>query len=59
MVRKSLNAKSGVKVNTKLGEKKYNISDDKLPYESPTRIKNCLNCNKPMKECKGTCYGRY
>ena len=58
MVRKSLRVMSGVKVKTNLGEKKSNGNKDKLPYESPTKIKNCLNCDKPAEECKGNCYGR-
>lgn len=58
MVKKALRATSGVKVKTNLGESKSNGQKDRLPYESPTKIKNCLNCEKPMEECKGNCYGR-
>ena len=58
MVRKSLNAKSGIKVKTNLGECKSNGQKDRLPKESPTKIKNCLNCDKPVEKCKGNCYGR-
>lgn len=58
MVKKALRATSGIKVNTNLGESKSNGQKDRLPYESPTRINNCLNCNKPVEECKGNCYGR-
>jgi hypothetical protein len=58
MVKKALRATSGVKVKTNLGEKKANPNQDRLPYESPRKIKNCLNCTKPVEECKGNCYGR-
>ena len=58
MIRKSLNVKSGVKVKTNLGETKINGQKEKFPNESPTKIKNCLNCKKPVEECKGNCYGR-
>ena len=58
MIRKSYKTTSGVKAKTNLNERAYNTHDGKLPYESPTRIKNCLNCKKPAKECKGNCYGR-
>ena len=52
MIRKS------VKVKTNLGETKINGQKEKFPNESPTKIKNCLNCKKPVEECKGNCYGR-
>lgn len=58
MIRKAYNTKCGVKVNTNLGESKAKGQKDRLPYESPTRINNCLNCDKPVEECKGNCYGR-
>lgn len=58
MIKKSIRAIRGVKVKTNLGECKSNGQKDRLPYESPTKIENCLNCKKPVEECKGNCYGR-
>lgn len=58
MISKSLRVVNGVKVKTNLGEHRSNNKNDKLPYESPTKIQNCLNCTKPVEECKGNCYGR-
>lgn len=58
MVRKSFRVISGVKVKTNLGERKSKGNEVKFPHESPTKIKNCLNCEKPIEECKGNCYGR-
>ena len=58
MVRKSLRVYNGVKVNTNVGESKSNGQKERLPKESPSKIKKCLNCTKPAKECKGNCFGR-
>ena len=58
MVKKALRATSGIKVKTNFGETKSNGQKDRLPYESPAKINNCLNCEKPVEECKGNCYGR-
>ncbi len=58
MVRKSLNAMKGVKVTTVFHENK---SKRKIRYgtsESAEQINNCLNCTKPVSECKGDCYGK-
>ena len=58
MIKKSLRMTSGVKVKTNLGECKVNGQKDRIPNESPTKINNCLICDKPVEECKGNCYGR-
>lgn len=58
MVRKSLNAVKGIKVNTVFHGKKYNSQKHYGTAESEERIMNCLNCTKPAKDCKGDCYGK-
>lgn len=58
MIRKSLITVSSIKVKTNLGESKAICNKDKLPKEDPQKINNCLNCKKPIEECKGNCYGR-
>lgn len=58
MIRKSLRVASGVKVKTNLGECKVNGQKDRIPNESQIKIEKCLNCTKPVEECKGNCYGR-
>lgn len=58
MISKTFKILSGIKVKTNLGERKANGQKDRLPHESPIKIKSCLNCDKPVEECKGNCYGR-
>lgn len=58
MVRKSLNVMKGVKVKTIFCETKSVPHKHHASAESQERIDNCLNCKKPAKECRGTCYGR-
>ena len=58
MVRKALNAKSGIKVKTVFYERKHKPYKPNGTGESQERIEKCLNCKKPARECKGDCYGR-
>lgn len=56
MVRKSLNALKGVKAKTVFNERKCNPHKHHSNYETKKQIDICLNCTKPVKECKGNCY---
>lgn len=58
MVRKSLNALSGIKCTTVLYERQHNPHKQHYTTESKERIDKCLNCTKPAIECKGNCYGK-
>ena len=56
-MRKSLNAKRGVKVNTVLGETKAKPKRNRTT-DTPEEREKCFNCEKPMAKCKGNCWGR-
>ena len=58
MVRKSLNARNGVKANRVLHERKHNPHKHHENSETQEQINHCLDCTKPAKQCKGDCYGR-
>lgn len=58
MVRKSLNAFEGIKCSTVFDGNTKKKKPKRYTAESPLRIKNCLNCTKPAKDCKGNCYGK-
>ena len=57
MVKKSMNVLIGVNGTTQLSERKYKKKNHKT-VDSPEKIQNCLSCNKPASQCKGTCYGK-
>ena len=57
MVRKSLNALKGVKVKTVFHERQHKPHKHHEKSEIKDQIKECLNCTKPAKECKGQCFG--
>lgn len=56
MVRKSLNARNGVKANRVLYERKHSPYKHHEKDESQEQIKYCINCKKPARECKGDCF---
>lgn len=56
MARKSLNAMKGVKVTTVFHENKPKSNTRYGTKERAEQINNCLNCTKPVSECKGDCY---
>ena len=57
MIKKSLNAMSGVKGIIETTPKGYKRK--KLQNDRPSNMQReiCLNCKKPAKECKGDCFG--
>lgn len=58
MVRKSLNAFSGIKVNTVLGETKNKSKKKNYNAQKEEERIECLDCKKPVEKCKGNCFGR-
>jgi hypothetical protein len=57
MIKKTLNPTNGLRGTTQTYQHKKG-KERNVGIDSPDKIKNCLGCNKPEKECKGACYGR-
>ena len=58
MVRKSLKVFNGVSGKTVFYERKSNPRKHHENKDAQEKIDICLNCTKPAKECKGSCFGR-
>jgi hypothetical protein len=58
MIKKSLNALSGVKVKTAY-ETKSKIKERPYTIDQKEKVNICLNCTKPASQCKGNCFGNY
>lgn len=56
MIKKAMNAKSGIKGTTQLHERQKNPHKHHRTTDSVFRRNICLNCTKPAKECKGDCF---
>jgi hypothetical protein len=59
MVKKSMNAMSGIKATTQLYARKEKPNKHRTTIDSQERVDRCLECNKPANQCKGNCYGKY
>lgn len=58
MIKKSLNAHYGIKVNQNFSSKPF--SEKRVStVDKQERVDICLTCTKPASQCKGTCFGRY
>ena len=56
MIKKARNILKGVKGTTQTHERLS--SPHKRVAEPQERINICLSCTKPVKDCKGDCFGR-
>ena len=59
MIKKSMNAMSGIKASTQLYERKAKPNKKRPTIDSQERVDHCLTCTKPASKCKGNCYGKY
>ena len=58
MIRKSFKVSYGIKATKETAKRKVEPHKPHKTIDSEERIRICLSCNKPVSECKGSCFGR-
>lgn len=57
MIRKSMNVLNGIKGTRPTPANKGKKYNQHIGCDPKERIDICLNCIKPLSECKGNCFG--
>lgn len=57
MVKKGMSIVRGIKGTTQFAERLQTPHKRHQKPAEDERIKICLNCTKPARECKGKCFG--
>lgn len=56
MIKKTIHPYEGIKASLDVEEKKN--KPKRYTAEPQSRVDICLNCTKPVSECKGKCFGK-
>ena len=56
MIKKTMHPYEGIRASLDVEEKKK--KPKRYTAEPQSRVDICLNCTKPVSECKGKCFGK-